>query len=78
MATYHYYLDEAKDSDLVVRVKSLRRPVQRKRPFVVETPYEDKGFQMSPFPEISYNRLNKMKYIGKTKHSDSRLKNEIS
>lgn len=61
---WFYYLT---DDDVVIRVAAKRKPVQRRRSYVVYEPQENGKFGMACFPEISATMLNVLTYIGKSK-----------
>lgn len=57
---YYYYLD---GKNQLIRIKAKRKPYPREASYVVYIVY-DGEFNMACFPEISGNRLIKMKYLG--------------
>ena len=61
---YFYYLDVNKPQALI-RVRAKRKPVYRGKPYAVHI-LTSNGFEMPCFPEITFSRLNKLIYIGKT------------
>ena len=65
---FHYYLITEDNRDYIIRVSSRRKPVKRKKSYIVQEPSHECGhFVMTCFPEISYENLSQMKYIGKSK-----------
>lgn len=63
---WYYYLTE---EEIVIRVRSRRKPVHRQTSYVVHepSPRPPYKFEMACFPEISgWKLINTMTYIGKT------------
>jgi len=65
MKNTYYYLDETEG---IIRIKSNRRPsvnTQRPSGTWIVNEYDGEDWIMPCFPEITWNRLSELKYIGK-------------
>lgn len=58
---FYFYMEEGAG---IVRVRNNRKPYKRPKPYVCREWSNDQKFVMGCFPQITFGKLNKMKYIG--------------